>query len=98
MQDTGLYICRGDWIWHKTNGMPASVNDRLNESEDLDWIINTNPSFKNKIIKFEPLITEDEYNVVLNTLLNSGEGLYCSQGGIETLEPFLAYKYLHTIS
>lgn len=80
------------YIQYKLNHI---FNDRLNESEDLDWIINTNPSFKNKIIKFEPLITEDEYNVVLNTLLNSGEGLYCSQGGIETLEPFLAYKYLH---
>lgn len=34
MQDTGLYICRGDWIWHKTNGMPSSVNDRLNELKE----------------------------------------------------------------
>jgi hypothetical protein len=71
--------------------------DRLNESEDLglDWIIESNPSFKNKIIIFEPLITEDEYNIVLDGLLKFDEGFYTYSGSLERLKPFNSYDYLH---
>lgn len=71
--------------------------DRLNESEDLglDWIIESNPSFKNKIIIFEPLITEDEYNIVLDGLLKFDEGFYTYNGSLGGLRPFNSYDYLH---
>jgi|688.fasta_scaffold158508_2 hypothetical protein len=69
--------------------------DRLNESEELNWIIESNPSFRNKIIIFEPLIIEDEYNIVIDGLLEFDEDLYTYSGNLEELRPFTSYDYLH---
>ena len=81
LQNDG-WILRQDIIWHKTNPMPESVQDRCTKSHEYIFLLSKSPKYfyDHEVIK-EPCISKDNYKRDrINTRLNQVPGRSKMQG------------------
>lgn len=62
----------------------------------FDWVGDIEPSLKNTIIVFEPMINKEEFDKVIELLEEMDGNLCVASGGyIRELNPFKYYEYIH---
>ena len=73
------------------------LREEFDDLENMDWITKSKASLKNSVIFFEPMITKEEYDKVIDIIKASCnyDELYCYTGSLRDLNPFNGYGYLH---